>query len=59
MDMSHEAALPNAPPVVAAPDAPAPVYTCPMHPEVMSKEPGHCPKCHMTLILKKPAEAKP
>jgi len=25
-------------------------YTCPMHPEVVSSEPGSCPKCGMTLV---------
>lgn len=25
------------------------VYVCPMHPEVVSEQPGSCPKCHMTL----------
>ena len=25
----------------------APTYTCPMHPEVTSDEPGHCPECGM------------
>jgi hypothetical protein len=29
------------------------VYTCPMHPEVMSNEPGTCPKCGMRLVVKK------
>jgi Heavy metal binding domain len=24
-------------------------YTCPMHPEVESSEPGRCPKCGMDL----------
>ncbi|MDE3022927.1 MAG: heavy metal translocating P-type ATPase [Pseudomonadota bacterium] len=24
-------------------------YTCPMHPEIMRNEPGHCPICGMTL----------
>jgi hypothetical protein len=27
----------------------AAVYTCPMHPEVVSDKPGKCPKCGMTL----------
>jgi FtsP/CotA-like multicopper oxidase with cupredoxin domain len=31
------------------------VYTCPMHPEVASDEPGRCPSCGMKLI----AEAAP
>jgi hypothetical protein len=30
------------------------VYTCPMHPEVRSNVPGHCPKCGMTLVPAKP-----
>ena len=25
-------------------------YVCPMHPEVLSDEPGHCPKCQMKLL---------
>ena len=33
----------------------APVYTCPMHPEVVSPKPGVCPKCGMRLVLKPPA----
>jgi FtsP/CotA-like multicopper oxidase with cupredoxin domain len=26
------------------------VYVCPMHPEVMSEEPGSCPRCGMKLL---------
>jgi hypothetical protein len=29
------------------------IYTCPMHPEVMTDKPGSCPKCGMTLVKKK------
>ena len=25
-------------------------YQCPMHPEVISKDPGTCPKCGMALV---------
>ena len=39
----------------AAPQPGAAIYTCPMHPEVTSPEPGRCPKCGMKLVLKKPA----
>lgn len=28
-------------------------YTCSMHPEVVTNEPGKCPKCGMALIPKK------
>ncbi len=28
-------------------------YTCPMHPEIISDKPGKCPKCGMTLVVKK------
>src|SRR5687767_10693986 len=30
-----------------------PEYTCPMHPEVRSPDPGRCPKCGMPLVLEK------
>ena len=26
------------------------VYSCPMHPEVVDEEPGHCPQCGMKLL---------
>jgi mono/diheme cytochrome c family protein len=29
------------------------IYTCPMHPEVTSDQPGKCPQCGMTLVPKK------
>ena len=35
-----------------APRGGKPVYTCPMHPDVISDRPGICPKCGMTLIKK-------
>lgn len=31
------------------------VYTCVMHPDVISDKPGKCPKCGMKLMLKKGA----
>ena len=44
-------------PAPATTNAPAPVkpaakqlYTCPMHPDVISDKPGQCPKCGMTLV---------
>jgi Cu(I)/Ag(I) efflux system membrane fusion protein len=30
----------------------AAVYTCPMHPEVISDMPGSCPVCKMDLVVK-------
>ncbi len=32
-----------------ASNMPAPVYTCPMHPEIRQPGPGTCPKCGMAL----------
>jgi hypothetical protein len=36
----------------------ATLYTCPMHPEVVSDRPGKCPKCGMTLVPKKPGASE-
>src|SRR6185369_6887855 len=36
---------------MGAPEGDGPVvYTCPMHPEVISEEPAHCPDCGMKLL---------
>ena len=49
----HGHAHGNPQPVGPGAQRPAPppgtVYTCPMHPEVLSDTPGSCPKCGMTL----------
>ncbi len=51
------AASPSAPQGQEAqtPPSAAVSYTCPMHPEVVSKDPGKCPKCGMALVPKQPA----
>ena len=33
-------------------------YTCPMHPEIHSSNPGKCPKCGMKLIKEKSKDSQ-
>jgi FtsP/CotA-like multicopper oxidase with cupredoxin domain len=45
--------LKDAAPANAATTQGATLYTCTMHPEVVSDTPGNCPKCGMKLVVKK------
>ena len=38
--------------------APAPAYLCPMHPDVVSRTPGTCPRCGMQLATGNPFDAR-
>ncbi|MGA2668325.1 MAG: efflux RND transporter periplasmic adaptor subunit [Ignavibacteria bacterium] len=37
----------------------AEVYTCPMHPQIISDHPGQCPICGMDLVIKKVSNIAP
>jgi hypothetical protein len=50
MHMQHDSAAPAA--SAPATTQTAELYTCSMHPEVVSKTPGKCPKCGMKLVKK-------
>jgi hypothetical protein len=54
----HEGAPVRSPTGGSAAKPGATLYTCPMHPEVISDKPGKCPKCGMTLVPMQP-DAKP
>ncbi|MFZ5479536.1 MAG: efflux RND transporter periplasmic adaptor subunit [Myxococcota bacterium] len=41
---------PEEPAVVAAPEAPAERWQCPMHPSIVQDHPGTCPICGMNLV---------
>lgn len=49
----------RAAPHPATTGAAAPKYRCPMHPQVVSNEPGECPICHMDLVPIEPEDAAP
>lgn len=44
---------PSAPQPTSQPATATTLYTCTMHPEVISDKPGKCPKCGMKLVEKK------
>jgi len=50
--MEHDSSAPSA---STSTTMQAAVYTCVMHPDVISDKPGKCPKCGMQLVLKKGA----
>lgn len=55
---AHDHAVANGNTAPAAAGAPRTLYTCGMHPEVISDEPGLCPKCDMKLTPMEPDRAR-
>ena len=49
----------NPPPKITTQQTDSVYYTCVMHPEIHSASPGKCPKCGMTLVMKKIKIEKP
>lgn len=54
--MRHSDSAPGTSQSQPTPRATPTIYTCPMHPEVISPAPGRCPKCGMTLVPRTPPE---
>lgn len=53
----HALRMPRASAAIATHANAATYYTCPMHPNVHEKHPGHCPICGMRLVEKTIAKA--
>ena len=49
----------SGPPEGAAQEATATTYRCPMHPTVISDQPGECPICGMTMVADQPTATGP
>jgi hypothetical protein len=47
--LAAQSTAPQQPPAATEGAAPA-AYMCPMHPDVMTTEPGTCPRCNMDLV---------
>jgi membrane fusion protein, copper/silver efflux system len=52
--VAEPASIANDTPAAQAHEHASPLYRCPMHPDVVSDEPGHCPICGMALVKVEP-----